>query len=116
MFNFDVDSAKRLVIRDIANRSVLVTPITNTSFGEVTFVGWKKRIQSTQQQLKQAELQLRVVRRKFHDALPHNFIDPSLPVAMESTLQQLQNQLDISIAEAESSIMRYTNLSNYFVE
>jgi len=116
LLHFDVDSAKRLVIRDIANRSVLVTPITSTSFGEVTFVGWKKRIETTIQQLKEAEVHLRQLRTKFHDALPHNFIDPSLPIAMEDTIQQLQQQLDFSLVEAESSIIRFTNLSNYFAE
>ncbi|MHA2938710.1 ATPase RavA domain-containing protein [Vibrio sp. RC27] len=116
MLHFDLDSSKRLVIRDIANRSVLVTPITNTSFGEVAFVGWKKRIETAQQQLKEADAHLRLVKNTFHDALPHNFIDPSLPIAMETTIQQLQHELESSIASAESSITRFNNLSSYFAE
>lgn len=116
LFRFDVDSAQRLVIRDIANRSVLVTPVTNTSFGEVTFVGWKQRIERLQQQLKEAGMSLRLARSRFHDALPHNFIDPSLLVAMESTIQELHNHLESAVAEADSEMKRFTQLSDYLAE
>jgi MoxR-like ATPase len=116
LFHFDVDSVQRLVIRDIANRAVLVTPVTNTSFGEVSFVGWKQRIERIQQQLREANMSLRLSRSRFHDALPHNFIDPSLPVAMESTIQELQQQLDSAITEADAEMKRFTQLSGYLAE
>jgi MoxR-like ATPase len=116
MLHFDIDSSRHLVIRDIANRAVLVTPVTVHGFDDVTFTLWHKRIEAVQKQLKEADLHMRQVRTRFHDALPHNFIDPELPIAMEATIQQLQQQLDSSVAESERSAKRLVDLGKYFTE
>lgn len=116
MLRFDLSPAKNLVIRDIANRAVLVTPVFSKSLNEQQFSDWSQRLQAVQEQLKQGDLHIRQVRNKFHDALPHNFIDPELPIAMESTIQQLQELLDDSTEKAQEAIIRLNNMRKFLAE
>ncbi|MDW6004594.1 ATPase RavA domain-containing protein [Vibrio mangrovi] len=112
---FDVDSDELLVIKDIANRSVLVSAVTEQNQNEHhLFQVWQERIEQVRQQLEQAGFQLRQLHRQFHDALPHNFIEPELPVAMENSLQQLQQQLETSVAECEAAAQRMNHFTQYF--
>jgi MoxR-like ATPase len=114
--HFDIDSSMQLVIKDIANRSVLLCVVAESEKGqkEIDFSVWNDQAEQVYTQLKEADFNLRQLHRQFHDALPHNFIDPELPVAMEVTLQQLQESLVASIGECEESVRRLTNLNQYF--
>lgn len=116
MLRFDLSPDKHLVIRDIANRSVLVSPVYTSPLNEQKFEEWKQRLQAVEEQLKQGDLHIRQVRSKFHDALPHNFIDPELPIAMESTIQRLQELLDDSTEKAQQAVSRLANLRKYLAE
>ncbi|WP_438879518.1 ATPase RavA domain-containing protein, partial [Bacillus cereus group sp. Bce015] len=53
-------------------------------------------------------------RSDFHSALPHNFIDPELPVAMQSILHELQQQLEETHSEFEKTVQRFRQLSDFF--
>jgi MoxR-like ATPase len=65
-------------------------------------------------QLKQAEYHLRKVRSHFHGSLPHNFIDPDLPIEMEATLHQIQQQLETTHQECDKNAQRIRYLQQYF--
>jgi MoxR-like ATPase len=112
---FDTDSQNHLIIKDIANRSVLVSAVTIKSIDSSLFDKWSEKAQKAHAQLKQSELHLRQLRARFHDALPHNFIDPELPVAMEVTLQSLQQQLDASVVESANAAESLRHFGEYFV-
>ncbi|WGY45316.1 ATPase RavA domain-containing protein [Vibrio sp. ABG19] len=111
---FDVDAGDQLVIKDIANRSVLVSLVTEQGLDNERYQEWLRKAEQAMAQLSDAEHHLRKVRSTFHGALPHNFIDPELPTAMEATLQQLQQQLEIIQTECEKSVLRYRNLDQFF--
>ncbi|PNH95529.1 ATPase RavA domain-containing protein [Vibrio diazotrophicus] len=111
---FDVDAANNLVIKDIANRSVMVSLVTKEGLDEGLYQDWLAKTEQAMAQLKHAEHHLRKVRSTFHGALPHNFIDPTLPTAMEATLQTLQQQLEATQTECEKSAQRYRNLAQFF--
>jgi len=111
---FDVDASNHLVIKDIANRSVLVSLVTEQGLNNECYQEWLRKAEQAMTQLSDAEHRLRKVRSTFHGALPHNFIDPELPTAMEATLQQLQQQLETIQTECEKSVLRYHNLDQFF--
>jgi MoxR-like ATPase len=111
---FDIDSHHHLIIKDIANRSVLVTAVTHKSVEGVSFDVWAESAKKAHGQLKEAERHLRQLRAKFHDALPHNFIDPELPIAMEVTLQSIQQQLDASVLESANAAESLQHFGQYF--
>lgn len=111
---FDIDARNNLVIKDIANRSVLLGLVTSQGLDDALHQEWLVKAEQAMAQLSQAEHHLRKVRSRFHGALPHHFIDPELPTRMEETLQQLQKQLDATQAECEKTVQRFKNLSQFF--
>lgn len=111
---FDMDGGNNLVIKDIANRSVLVALVTNEGLDASLYQEWRVKAEQAVTQLQHAEHHLRKVRSQFHGALPHNFIDPELPTAMEATLQHLQQQLEGTQVECEKSVQRLRNLDQFF--
>ncbi len=45
MLHFDLDSGRRLVIRDIANRAVLITPVTYQGIDQSKFAEWHQQVE-----------------------------------------------------------------------
>ncbi len=111
---FDLDAQNRLVIKDIANRAVLVALATEQGFDAQLHQTWLDMANQAVLMLTQAEHQMRHVRHQFHTALPHNFIDVDLPRAMEASLQALQASLDTVKKESEKAIFRFNNLNQFF--
>ncbi len=111
---FDVDASNNLVVKDIANRSVMVALVTKEGLDADLYQDWLTKTEQALVQLKQAEHHLRQVRSDFHGALPHNFIDPQIPTAMESTLHNLQQQLETTSEQCNRSAQRIRNLSQFF--
>ncbi|MBO0213702.1 DUF3763 domain-containing protein [Vibrio sp. Vb2880] len=111
---FDIDASNNLVIKDIANRAVLVALVTQQGLEQSVYQDWLVKAEQAVTQLQHAEHHLRKVRSRFHGALPHNFIDPELPTAMEATLQHLQQQLDSTQVECEKSVQRFRHLDQFF--
>ncbi|WP_277206485.1 ATPase RavA domain-containing protein [Vibrio misgurnus] len=111
---FDLDGKRNLVIKDIANRSVLVALVTKQGLEETLYQNWLAKADQAMAQLTHAEHHLRHVRAKFHAALPHSFIDPELPTAMEATLHELQQYWQATQSECERSVMRIRNLNQFF--
>jgi len=111
---FDVDATNNLVIKDIANRSVMVALVTNEGLDESLYQDWLTKTEQAIAQLKQSEHHLRQVRSNFHGALPHNFIDPQIPAAMESTLHSLHQQLEATAEECNRNAQRIRSLAQFF--
>ncbi|EKO3928157.1 DUF3763 domain-containing protein [Vibrio metschnikovii] len=110
----ELDGQGKLVIKDIANRSVLLALVTKQGLDEQQYQLWLQQAEQALAQLKQTEHHLRQVRSDFHSALPHNFIDPELPVAMQSILHELQQQLEETHSEFEKTVQRFRQLSDFF--
>ncbi len=111
---FDVDAANHLVIKDIANRAVMVAIVTNKGLEESLYQEWLSKSEQAMAQLSEAEHHLRHVRSNFHGALPHNFVDPELPRTMEASLQNIQQVLESTKAECERTVFRFKNLNQFF--
>ncbi len=111
---FDVDAANNLVIRDIANRGILVSLVTQEGLDVELYQKWLTQSEKAVNQLSEAEHHMRKVKANFHDALPHSFVDPELPRLMESSLQQVSQRLESIQAESEKVIQRFKNLNQFF--
>lgn len=111
---FDVDAANNLVVKDIANRSVLVSLVTEQGLDNERYQQWLSKAEHAVAQLSEAEHHLRKARSTFHGALPHNFIEPELPTAMEAGMQQLQQQLETTQTECEKNVLRFRHLNQFF--
>ncbi|GEM75033.1 ATPase RavA domain-containing protein [Vibrio sagamiensis] len=111
---FDVDADNNFVIRDIANRAILVSLVTKQGFDTGLHQQWLTTCEDVIRQLNDAEHHIRKVKANFHGALPHSFVDPELPRLMESSLQQVTQQLDSIQGENEKIIQRFKNLPQFF--
>ncbi|MDV6250088.1 ATPase RavA domain-containing protein [Vibrio sp. EA2] len=111
---FDVDAESNLVIRDIANRGILVGLVTQEGLDMERYQTWLEQSDKAVSQLSEAEHHIRKVKANFHDALPHSFVNPELPRSMESSLQQVSQRLESIQAESEKTIQRFKNLQQFF--
>lgn len=114
LLRFDVDASNHLVIKDIANRAVMVAVVTTKGLDDSTYQEWLGKSEKALDQLNQAEHHLRKVRSHFHGALPHNFVDPELPRSMEASLQNIQQVLESTQTECERTVFRFKNLNQFF--
>ncbi|KWT99168.1 MAG: ATPase RavA domain-containing protein [Vibrio toranzoniae] len=110
----DLDASNQLVIKDIANRSVLVSVVTSDGLNQELYNKWLTGAERALEQLTEAEFKLKRVRTEFHDALPHNYIDPELPKAMESSLQAVTQDLETTKVKSSKIAQRIKFMSQYF--
>lgn len=110
----DLDASNQLVIKDIANRSVLVSVVTSDGLDQELYNKWLSGAERALEQLNEAEFKLKRVRTDFHDALPHNYIDPELPKAMESSLQAVTQELETAKVKSSKIAQRLKFMSQYF--
>tara|TARA_Y100001956_G_C4126538_1_gene190443 strand:- start:849 stop:2513 length:1665 start_codon:yes stop_codon:yes gene_type:complete len=111
---FDVDGANNLVIKDIANRAVLVSIVTNKGLDQELYQEWFAKAEQAMAQLEHAEHHLLRVRSNFHGALPHSFVEQEIPRAMEASLQHLQQVLESTKTECERTVFRFKTLNQFF--
>ncbi|XNG94470.1 ATPase RavA domain-containing protein [Vibrio cyclitrophicus] len=110
----DLDASNQFVIKDIANRSVLVSVVTTDGLDQELYNKWLSGAERALEQLTEAEFKLKRVRTEFHDALPHNYIDPELPKAMESSLQAVTQDLETTKVKSSKIAQRIKFMSQYF--
>ncbi|MBD1557530.1 DUF3763 domain-containing protein [Vibrio sp. S9_S30] len=111
---FGLNADEQLVVKDIANRSVLVTLVTKDGPEHSVFEEWSAKASHALTQLTHAEHHLLQVKSDFHGALPHSFIDPELPTQMEASIQAISQRLEATKAECEKSAFRIKHLNEYF--
>lgn len=114
LLRFYLDAANNVVVKDIANRAVLVGLVTKKGLDTSLHQEWLTKSQQAMAQIEHAEHHLRKVKSNFHGALPHGFIKPDLPIAMEAGLQRLQQQLESTKSESERTVFRFKNLDQFF--
>ena len=110
----ELDADSRLVIKDIANRSVLVGMVGHNDPQQSQFEQWEQLIALNNSKLNEAEHQLRKSRSQFHAALPHNFIEENLPSVIESSLQLLAQRIEGCKTQFENTSRRMLNFSDYY--
>ncbi len=105
----EVDVEQRLVIKDMANRSVLVSIVMDSGLNSEVMQQWHLSLQQIEQQCVDLTQQQRSAIYDFHSALPHGFLANDLSLKIESSLQQLKTQLtelEQQCAQVQSRIER----------
>lgn len=113
-FQFEVDAQQRLVIKDIANRAVLVGIAGEHGITDAQQAHWLKEAERASEKAVDAEHNLKMSRSSFHGALPHNFIDPQLPEQIEHSLSLATDAVHDLKVMIEKNAFRITQLSEYF--
>ncbi|MGF1686755.1 DUF3763 domain-containing protein [Photobacterium japonica] len=113
-FQFEVDAQQRLVIKDIANRAVLVGIAGDHGITAAQQAHWLKDAERASEKAVDAEHNLKMSRSSFHGALPHNFIDPQLPEQIEHSLSLATDAVHDLKVMIEKNAFRITQLSEYF--
>lgn len=111
---FEVDAQQRLVIKDIANRAVMVGIAGEKGISSQQQQLWLSKAELASAKAIDAEHSLKISRSSFHGALPHSFIDPQLPALIEQSLSQATESVHELKLVIEKSAFRVTHLSEYF--
>ncbi|PSW20269.1 AAA family ATPase [Photobacterium sanctipauli] len=111
---FEVDAQQRLVIKDIANRSVLVGIAGDNGITPELQQRWLAAAEEASSKVKDAEHNLKISKSSFHGALPHSFIDPRLPELIEQSLSSAFDSVHELKITIDKSVFRITHLSDYF--
>ncbi|MEJ2764893.1 ATPase RavA domain-containing protein [Photobacterium sp. MCCC 1A19761] len=111
---FEIDAQQHLVIKDIANRSVLVGLAGSHGITGAQQQLWQSEAEKALGKVSDAEHSIKLSRSSFHGALPHTFIEADLPDLIEqsiSTASDAVTELKILI---DKSVFRISHLSEYF--
>ncbi|MCE0496040.1 ATPase RavA domain-containing protein [Vibrio salinus] len=111
---FQLDSQNRFVIKDMANRSVLVRVVTHDMKSTIHWDNWFGTISAISEASEQIEQLMRDARTSFHGALPHIFVDKSLLVKIESTIQSIKNSSDSFASACQETKEKLENFQRYF--
>lgn len=112
--HFEIDATDRLVIKDIANRNVLVGMAGDYGVSQEQLVGWQEKVEQATDAINEAAHLLKLARSRFHGALPHNFVDPEFPVLIEQSLATASDEIATIQRHLDKSAMRLTRLTEYF--
>jgi len=112
---FDLDSNGYFIIKDIANRSVLVRVVTKEMNQRVLWDHYIARIKDISLESKNIEQVMIKVRTSFHEALPHIFVDKTVLIKIESTVQEMKTQTDVFLSLCNETQQRIENLHRYFL-
>ncbi len=99
-----LDAQQRLVLKDSANRELLVAALGPWPVSRLTRQEWQENLAGLTHQVQQLESRLQEQRGQFNRTVPHNFIDTDLTDMVTESLDQLAEQmltLRQSMADAE---------------
>ncbi|MDA9558126.1 DUF3763 domain-containing protein [Vibrio sp.] len=112
--HFDTDGNEQLIIKDIANRSITVSMVTRDGLSIQQYNDWKERSNTMVAHLQETKHALLKARSDFHGALPHTFLDPTIPRKIESGLETLETKLIRYEESAAKKVFRLQQLNQYF--
>lgn len=110
----EINADNKLVIKDIANRSVLLALVTQQGLDQEQYQAWLASAEQAMTELQHTEHHLRQVRSDFQKAIPHNFIDSELLIEIQSGLHDLHQQLEDTQQEFAKKLLRLKLFNEYF--
>lgn len=111
---FDIDINHQLVIKDLANRPLLLGIAKQQGLDESLVASWQQQIDAVLASIKQAEYELKRRRAQFHGALPHNFISQQLPEAIEASLMEVELMVSGVATLLDKQAYRMRNINDFF--
>ncbi|MGF1692250.1 ATPase RavA domain-containing protein [Photobacterium kagoshimensis] len=111
---FEVDANLQLVIKDIANRAVLVGIAGSRGISATQKANWQKELDRASEKVVDAEHNIKKSRSSFHGALPHNFVESELPELIENSIAMASDSVTELKRLVEKGAFRIAHLSDYF--
>ncbi|UTV30086.1 ATPase RavA domain-containing protein [Photobacterium atrarenae] len=111
---FEIDAQQQLVIKDIANRSVLVGLAGSGGITNAQQQLWQLEAEKALSKVSEAEHLLKISRSSFHGALPHTFIEADLPALIEQSISTASDAVTELKIVIDKSVFRIAHLSEYF--
>lgn len=111
---FALDSNDNLVIKDMANRSILVGMVMQKELEVALHQSWCDLAEEAMRYLMLATEQLEQARAHFYAALPHHFIAPQFPTMIETSLQLLAKRVEAVQTESNKNLYRIKHLNHFF--
>ncbi|WP_220719694.1 ATPase RavA domain-containing protein [Agarivorans litoreus] len=111
---FDIDINHQLVIKDLANRPLLLGIAKQQGLDESMVADWQQQIDAVLANIKQAEYELKRSRAQFHGALPHNFISEQLPESIEASLMEVDMMVSGVASLLDKQAYRMRNINDFF--
>ena len=111
---FELDAHQCLVIKDISNRNVLVSLVNqhNTLLDKQEH--WQDLVENAELLFSQAKTALQTAQAKFHSALPHNFLDESLYLLIDQSLQTEMKKIESLQNDVDAKAQRIHYVKRYF--
>ncbi|MFV0575389.1 MAG: ATPase RavA domain-containing protein [Vibrio sp.] len=113
-FRFELDTHHHLVIKDIANRSIPVALAEKQGFDKSMITEWQSTTEQVLKELNQLEFDVRKTLNDFHSSLPHIFLDKSLLLKIESSIQELKQLSDAIKEQSETTMTQVQRLAESF--
>ncbi|MFD2178225.1 AAA family ATPase [Veronia pacifica] len=114
LLRFDVDADNRLMIRDIANRSVPVAVAGISDTDQEAFARWLASAESSIEKLEEAKHLLKLARVGFNGALPHLFAATDLIEMTANSLADAEDSLQRLSIKFDKNAHRISKLIEYF--
>lgn len=111
---FEIDAQQQLVIKDIANRSVLVGIAGSNGVTNAQQQLWQLEAEKALSKVSEAEHLLKLSRSSFHGALPHTFIEADLPDLIEQSISSAADAVTELKIVIDKSVFRICHMSEYF--
>lgn len=115
LINLEIDANKCLIARDINNRGVSVCIIQKQTPALIELPNWLAFINSAQESLVQAQLEINQNRSTFHSDIPHNFLDESMTIAIDNSFTQLSENIESLKLKIDTDTQRIKKIKSYFV-
>ncbi|WP_105902049.1 ATPase RavA domain-containing protein [Vibrio gangliei] len=113
-FRFELDVEQRLVIKDIANRAIPVTVVTQQGFDHEILSQWQQTTQEVVKALSELEFDVRKARNDFHASLPHSFVDKAVLLNIESSIQDLSQLTDEMKSQCDETMNQVHRIQEAF--
>lgn len=114
MLRFDIDSERRLMIKDIANRPVAVAIAGVDDNDAAAFEQWQARNESAIAKIDEAKHLIRLGQAQLSAALPHHFANSELLELLATSITDAEEALQRQAVKFEKSAFRVRMLAEYF--
>ncbi|WP_170915145.1 AAA family ATPase [Enterovibrio nigricans] len=113
VLKLDVDSDRRLLIKDIANRPVPVAIAGVDDNDAQAFVEWQERNEAAIKKINESKHLIRLARTQLNAALPHHFANSDLLELLATSITDAEETLQRQTTKFEKNAFRVRMLSEY---
>lgn len=111
---FELNAHQQLIIKDVSNRNLLVSIVNETNTILEEQEKWQVLVEDADRLFEAAKAALKSAQTKFHDALPHNFLDEELYLLIDQSLQIEMKKIEKLQDDVDTKAQRIRYVKSYF--